>query len=90
VNAFEIGAVIIGIFFAVGIGVGLLIMVSIPAIARITHRDSELERHLREYHPDPRDQPDPGPTPGTQPLPRVPPPREPDDRDDYPWWPGLR
>lgn len=90
-NAFEIGAAIIGIFFAVGIAVGFLIMLSIPAIARVTHRDSEQERQLRQYHPDPKDQPDPGPpAAGTQPLPSVPPPREPDDRDNYPWWPGQR
>jgi hypothetical protein len=87
VNAFEVGAVIIGIFFAIGIVVGLLLVVSIPAIARITARGREQERQLRQFHPDPKDQTDPGPPDAsTQPIP----PREPDDRDDYPWWPSQR
>ena len=82
---------IIGIFFAVGIAVGFLIVLAIPAIARMIARDGGHDRQLRQFHPDPKDQLDTGPPDAnTQPMSSIPPPREPDDRDDYPWWPYQR
>jgi hypothetical protein len=81
VSAFDVVALVIGIFFVGGIVVGFLAVMAIPAFGRIRTRGSS-----RQFRPDPRDQLNLGP-PG-QPLPS--PGEEPDDRDDYPWWPNQR
>lgn len=83
VSAFDVVALIIGIFFVVGIVVGFLMVMAIPAFGRVRANGSQQVRH---FQPDPRDQPSPGPP--TQPAPS--PYEEPDDRDDYPWWPSQR
>jgi hypothetical protein len=80
VSAFDVVALIIGIFFVVGIAVGFLIVMTIPVLRRIRAYGT---RQLQQFHPDPADPGLPGqraPWPG----------REPDDRDDHPWWPSQR
>lgn len=81
VSAFDAVALIVGIFFVVGIAVGFLAVISIPALGRA--RPSWRQPGDR-FDPGPRDPPDSGAP--TEPLPY----REPDDRDDYPWWPSQR
>ncbi len=84
-SAFDVVALIIGIFFVVGIVVGFLMVMAIPALSRASRGNPQLQ----QYHPNPRDQPDTGPPQaGAQPEPA--PGEEPDDRDDYPWWPSQR
>lgn len=80
-SAFDVVALIIGIFFVVGIVVGFLMVMAIPAFGRIRAYGTR-----REFHPDARDQPDLGPPaePAQSPY------EEPDDRDDYPWRPSRR
>jgi hypothetical protein len=83
VNAFDVVALIIGVFFVVGVVVGSLLVIAIPALTRIRSCGGG---QLRQFHPDPEDPPNLGP-PG-QPAPS--PPEELDDRDDNPWWPSQR
>lgn len=82
VSAFDVVALIVGIFFVVGIAVGFLMVMAIPAFGRIRANGPSTE-----FHPDPRDQPDLGPPAEPVPSPYR---EEPDDRDDYPWWPSQR
>jgi hypothetical protein len=77
VSAFDAVALIVGVFFVVGIAVGFLMVMAIPAFGRMRVHGTR-----REFHPDPRDQPDLGPPAELAPG------QEPDDRDDYPWWPS--
>jgi hypothetical protein len=81
VSAFDVVALIVGIFFVVGIAVGFLMVMAIPAFGRIRAPGSR-----QEFHPDPGDQPGLGPPGEPAPAPY----EEPDDRDDYPWWPSQR
>jgi len=82
-NAFEWVATIIGIFFAIGVGVGFLIVMALPGVANLL-----ASRSFGEHWPpmDPKDKLDIGPPvsgPDRQ---------EPDDRDsppDHPWWEGT-
>lgn len=79
VSAFDVVALIVGIFFVVGIAVGFLMVMAIPAFGRMRANGPRAQ-----FHPDPKDHSDLG-------LPTEPVPcQEPDDRDDYPWWPGQR
>jgi hypothetical protein len=83
VSAFDVVALIIGIFFVVGIAVGFLMVMAIPAFGRVRANG----RHeVPGFHPDPKDQPNLGPPSQPEPSPC----EEPDDRDDYPWWPSQR
>jgi hypothetical protein len=79
VSAFDVVALIVGIFFVVGIAVGFLMVMAIPAFGRVRANEPR-----PEFHPDPKEQPDLGPP--TEPAPY----QEPDDRDGYPWWPSQR
>lgn len=79
VSAFDVVALIVGIFFVVGIAVGFLMVMAIPAFGRIRANGTR-----PVPHPDPKDQADLGPP--AEPVPY----QEPDDRDDYPWWPSPR
>jgi hypothetical protein len=77
VTRFEGVAVIIGIFFMVGVAVGFLVVIAIPALVRLlaaVHGRDRLEG-------DGWDPPDIGP-----PRKRPPSGAEPDDRDDRSWW----
>jgi hypothetical protein len=82
VSAFEVVATITAVFFAVGIVVGFLIVMAIPGFRRIGGAGGQ--QVPPHSHPDPWDQLGPGPPGEPVPAPR----QEPDDRDDYPWWPG--
>jgi len=84
-SAFDVVALIIGIFFVVGIVVGFLMVMAIPALSRAPRGNQQ----LHQFHPNPGDQPDTGP-PQTGAQPELAPREEPDDRDDYPWWPSQR
>ena len=85
-SAFAAIALIVGIFFTVGIVVGFLAVMAIPALGRVRSSGGQ---PLTEFHPDSRDQPSPGPPAGgAQAGPAA--WGEPDDRDDYPWWPNQR
>ena len=84
VRAFEVTAIIIGIFFTVGMVVGFLIVMAIPVFGRIR---GDKGRQVQPYlHSDPWDQLNLGPPGQSTPTPD----QEPDDRDDYPWWPSQR
>jgi len=88
VTGFEGVALIIGIFFLIGIGVGLLAVMAIPALVRLLaaiHGRDGLDDgwNAPDIGP-PRDAPDiAGPNRGW------PNRAEPDDRDDRPWWGGA-
>jgi hypothetical protein len=85
VTGFEGVALIIGVFFLTGIGVGFLAVMAIPALVRLL-----AAMHLRDRLDDGRDPPDIGPPsdwPNIEgPKRGWPNPAEPDDRDDRPWW----
>jgi hypothetical protein len=81
VSAFDVVALIVGIFFVVGIAVGFLAVMAIPAFGQAW---ANRRRPVGGFHADPMDQPDLGPP--TEPM-RY---QEPDDRDEYPWWPSPR
>ena len=73
-NPFEIVAAVTCLFFAVGVAVGVLLVVAMSRDGRPRGLNGGRPQQFGELHPDPRDQPGSGP------------PAEPDDRDDYPWW----
>jgi hypothetical protein len=81
VRALEAAGLITGIFFVVGIAVGFLIVMAIPAFGRVR---ASWRQPVPGSRPDPWDQLDLGPPGESAPS------EEPDDRDDYPWWPGQR
>ena len=73
-SAFEVVAIIVGIFFAIGIAVGILLVAAVPwGGGRPKGMNDGSPWQLGGYQPDPRDQLDTGP------------PGEPDDRDDPDW-----
>jgi hypothetical protein len=82
-SAFDVVALIIGIFFVVGIAVGFLVVISIPALGRVWTNGRQ---QVQGFRSDPKDQPNLGPPSQPEPSPG----EEPDDRDDYPWWPSQR
>jgi hypothetical protein len=81
VSAFDVVALIIGIFFVVGIAVGFLMVMAIPALGQAW---ANRRRPAGGFHPDPPGQLNLGPPAESVPS------QEPDDRDDYPWWPSQR
>jgi hypothetical protein len=85
VSGFEGVALIIGIFFLIGIGVGFLAVMATPALVRLLAAMHSRDRLDDGWDPPdigpPRDGPDmAGPNRGW------PNRAEPDDRDGRPWW----
>ena len=81
-TGFEGVALILGIFFLIGIGVGLLAVMAIPALVRFL-----VAVHDRDWlDGDGWDPPGIGPPGKGPPTVRGPDGAEPDDRDDRPWW----
>jgi hypothetical protein len=76
VNALEVTAAIVGVFFAVGIIVGVLLVMAISGAGRPRPGGNQQL---------------PSGSAGQTGLspPQSPAPQEPDDRD-YPWWPSAR
>jgi hypothetical protein len=80
VSVLGVTAAIIGVFFAVGILVGVLIVIAIPRAGRARLGGSQRPGS------GPADQP--GLSPPQWPAPTQ--PEDPDDREGYPWWPSPR
>jgi hypothetical protein len=85
VTGFEGVALITGVFFLTGIGVGFLAVMAIPALVRVL-----AAMHLRDWLDDGWNPPGIGPP---RDWPNIADPKhgwanraEPDDRDDRPWW----
>jgi hypothetical protein len=78
VSPFEVVAIIIVVFFAIGIVVGILLVAALPGGGGRMGFNGGPPQRFGESQPGPRDQPDTGP------------PAEPDDRDDLPWWANGR
>jgi hypothetical protein len=82
-NPDEFVALIIGIFFVVGMIVGLLAVMAIPSLV------SFLAFRTQQFRVDPTERLDTGPPPSGPGWPGGPDLSEPDDRDDPrdgPWW----
>lgn len=77
-SPFEVVAVIIALFFAVGIVVGIMLVAAMSRDGGSEGLNGGPPQQSGEFHPGPRDQPASGP------------PAEPDDRDDYHWWANGR
>lgn len=77
-SPFEVVAIIIVVFFAIGIVVGILLVAALPRGGGRGGLDGSPPSQFGEFQPDPRGQPGTGP------------PAEPDDRDDQPWWANGR
>jgi hypothetical protein len=79
VNALEVTAAVVGVFFAVGIIVGILLVMAVSGAGRPRLGGGQ------QFPPGSADQH--GLNPPESPAPAQ--PQEPDDRD-YPWWPSPR
>lgn len=80
VNALGVTAAVLGVFFAVGVTVGVLIVIAVSGVGRARLGGS------RGPGSGPADQP--GLSPGESPAPAW--PADPGGRDEYPWWPSAR